>query len=435
MFYPIFRVLLGLVLSLMLGHTYADTHTVTVENPSPQSVIDAARAGDTVHFMPGRYKVNLRVDKSLVLEGESGAILDGANQGNVLTIAAKDVVVRGLGIEFSGKNLTKMNSGIFVESNANNALIENNYFKQNAFGVWLDATTGSRVLNNRIHGEPDRRSQDRGNGVHMFNTSDALVRGNEIWQTRDGVYIDTSNHNVIEGNTIYDLRYGVHYMYSHHNHVIGNLTRDTRTGYALMQSKHLTVLNNRSENDRNYGILMNFITNSEIANNQVESVQVGSAYVTGGGAILGAEGKAIFIYNSQFNKLHDNHFARSDIGIHITAGSEQNEVYGNAFTGNRVQVKYVANRLQEWSKDGRGNYWSDYLGWDVNADGIGDKYYEPNDAMDKLLWKYPMARVLINSPAVETLRWVQEQFPIFRPQGVRDSSPLMLAPVVQELTL
>ncbi len=435
MIFPIFRVLTGFVLSLVLSHAYADTHLVTPDGASPQSLIDAAAAGDTVRFMAGRYKVNLRIDKPLVVEGEEGAILDGDNHGNVLTIAAKEVVVRGLGIEFSGHNLTDLNAGIFVEPGADNVLIENNHLEQNAFGIWLDATTGSQVLNNRIHGEPERRSQDRGNGVHMFNTSGAMVRGNEIWETRDGVYIDTSNHNAIEGNTIYDLRYGVHYMYSHNNRVVGNVTRNTRTGYALMQSKYLTVLNNRSENDRNYGILMNFITNSEIANNQVVAAQVGSAYVTGGGAIVGAEGKAIFIYNSQFNKLYGNHFSRSDIGIHITAGSEQNEVYGNAFKGNRVQVKYVANRLQEWSKEGHGNYWSDYLGWDLNADGVGDKYYEPNDAIDKLLWKYPMARVLINSPAVQTLRWVQEQFPVFRPQGVRDSSPLMIAPVLQDLSL
>jgi nitrous oxidase accessory protein len=31
---------------------------------------------------------------------------------------------------------------------------------------------------------------------------------------------------------------------------------------------------------------------------------------------------------------------------------------------------------------------------------------------------------------VETLRWVQEQFPVLRPQGVRDSAPLMQSPIL-----
>jgi len=34
----------------------------------------------------------------------------------------------------------------------------------------------------------------------------------------------------------------------------------------------------------------------------------------------------------------------------------------------------------------------------------------------------------MNSPAVETLRWVQQQFPVLKPQGVRDSYPLMVPP-------
>ena len=35
---------------------------------------------------------------------------------------------------------------------------------------------------------------------------------------------------------------------------------------------------------------------------------------------------------------------------------------GNAFVGNRTQVKYVGTRDVEWSFEGRGNYWSDHPG-------------------------------------------------------------------------
>ena len=145
-------------------------------------------------------------------------------------------------------------------------------------------------------------------------------------------------------------------------------------------------------------------------------------------AVPGAEGKAIFIYNSLFNQITGNLFSSSDLGIHLTAGSEDNRFSGNAFISNKEQVKYVSNRLQDWSHEGRGNYWSDYLGWDLDNDGIGDTHYHPNDGIDMLLWKYPSARVLMNSPAVETLRWVQRQFPVFRPPGVSDSRPLMNSP-------
>ncbi|MDH5446192.1 MAG: nitrous oxide reductase family maturation protein NosD [Gammaproteobacteria bacterium] len=403
-------------------------YRLTASKSKPQQIINAAKNGDKIIFSPGLYAGQLQINKSLILQGEQGAILDGQFKNDVIRVTAPNVIIRGLTIKNSGHNLTKMNAGIFVEKSAINILIENNQFDGNTFGIYLWRTSGSKILNNKVHGTPDRRSQDRGNGIHLSLVKKATIKGNEIWQTRDGVYIESSNNNIIDANTMYDLRYGVHYMYSHSNKVINNKTRNTRTGYALMQSTRLTVQNNSSEQDRNYGILLNFITYSDISNNRINNVREGGAFVTGGARILGAEGKAIFIYNSQYNEIKSNLFANCDIGIHLTAGSEDNKIYGNAFARNRVQVKYVSNRPQDWSKEGQGNFWSDYLGWDLNADGIGDKDYEPNDAVDKLLWKFPIARMLMNSPAVQTLRWVQTQFPVLKPQGVRDSAPLMLSP-------
>lgn len=81
-------------------------------------------------------------------------------------------------------------------------------------------------------------------------------------------------------------------------------------------------------------------------------------------------------------------------------------------------------RTQEWSIDGRGNYWSDYLGWDRNGDGLGDVPYEPNDNVDRLLWMYPQVRLLMNSPSIEMLRWVQRAFPVMKsPWPCRTATP------------
>ncbi|EFQ39836.1 nitrous oxide reductase maturation NosD family protein [Pseudomonas aeruginosa] len=307
-------------------------------------------------------------------------------------------------------------------------MIRGNDLRGAGFGVWLDATAGAQVLDNRIEGDESVRSQDRGNGIHLYAVKDALVRGNRVSHTRDGVYIDTSNDSSIEANRFEDLRYGVHYMFTHNSRVTDNLTRRTRTGYALMQSRKLTVTGNRSIDDENYGILMNYITYSTLAGNRVEGVRSGS---TGDAMISGAEGKALFIYNSLFNRIEGNSFADSALGIHLTAGSEDNRIAGNAFIGNRQQVKYVASREQEWSADGRGNYWSDYLGWDRDDDGLGDVAYEPNDNVDRLIWLYPEVRLLLNSPSIELLRWVQRAFPVVRSPGVRDSHPLMRMPAAE----
>ncbi len=91
-------------------------------------------------------------------------------------------------------------------------------------------------------------------------------------------------------------------------------------------------------------------------------------------------------------------------------------------------MKYVGTRWLEWSKEGRGNYWSDNSAFDINGDGIADNVYRPNDLTDQILWRYPEAKLLINSPAVQVLKWAQSAFPALHPRGVVDSAPLMDIP-------
>ena len=78
--------------------------------------------------------------------------------------------------------------------------------------------------------------------------------------------------------------------------------------------------------------------------------------------------------------------------------------------------------------DGRGNYYSDNPAFDLNGDGIADTAYRPNDLMDQVIWRAPAAKLLLNSPAVQVVRWAQAQFPAIHPGGVIDTAPLMTPP-------
>ncbi|WP_236173673.1 nitrous oxide reductase family maturation protein NosD [Pseudomonas pseudonitroreducens] len=411
----------GLALLLLLA-------TSAQAQPQPQAIdqLPLQLDGDIRTLPAGTYHGSFAIDHPLHLRCEPGALIDGQGTGSTLHVRVPGVTIENCTLRNWGHDLTAMDAAIFVDQAARGTVVRGNDLQGAGFGIWLDAVADVQILDNRIQGDPGVRSQDRGNGIHLYAVKNALVRGNQVRQARDGVYIDTSNDSTIEANLFEDLRYGVHYMFTHNSRVIGNTTRHTRTGYALMQSRKLTVVDNRSVDDQNYGILMNYITYSTLTGNRVEAVRSGDG---GGDAMIaGAEGKALFIYNSLFNRIEDNRFESSALGIHLTAGSEDNRIAGNAFIGNRQQVKYVAGRTQEWSADGRGNYWSDYLGWDRNADGIGDVAYEPNDKVDQLMWMYPQVQLLMTSPAIELLRWVQRAFPVTRPPGVRDSFPLMRAP-------
>jgi nitrous oxidase accessory protein len=97
----------------------------------------------------------------------------------------------------------------------------------------------------------------------------------------------------------------------------------------------------------------------------------------------------------------------------------------NDFIDNQEQVRYVAQRDQEWGRQS-GNYWSNYLGWDGDGDRVGDVKYEANDLVDRLTWKYPMARLLLNSPAVHTLRLIAQSFPILRSPSIVEGRPRLI---------
>lgn len=408
----------------MLGASavFAQQHRVN-NHDNLQKSINQANSGDTLILSPGRYIGNFTIDKALTIRGQKGVVLDANGTGNGIKLLADDIILEYLHIENWGKNLTEQNAGIYSVNTANRLTLQHNYLKGDGFGMWLQQGQYINVSHNTVEGNLDLRSTDRGNGIQLSGIKHATVANNHIFHVRDGIYIISSQENTIAENRIHDLRYGIHYMYSHSNKVINNRAYNSRAGYALMSSKALEVTGNVSQNNEDYGFLLNFITDSNISSNVIDNIWTKSE-----NKVLGRDGKGLFVYNSAYNTISNNLIQTTEIGIHLTAGSEHTKVYGNSFINNPIQVKYVSNKKQEWSLESKGNYWSNYLGWDLNGDQIGDAIFEPNDAMDTLLWQYPEIKLLMDSPAVLILRWVQEQFPVLKPPGVKDSYPLMESP-------
>ncbi|MEO8779077.1 MAG: nitrous oxide reductase family maturation protein NosD [Rhodanobacter sp.] len=391
-----------------------------------QQAVASAAPGAVLSVAPGVHHVHLVLDHPLTLNGQPGAILDGDGVGDVVRIRSAGVTLRNLTVRNSGRDLTAMNAGVYVEKSVDGAVIQSNRIQDTLFGVYLDGPQHVQVIGNVITGIAELRVPDRGDGIHLWNDAHCVIKGNDVSGTRDGIYDYVSHDDLIADNHIHQVRYGVHQMYTKHEVLQGNISWNNVAGMALMSSDHMRVADNHIFDDSSYGILFNYVTYSDISGNQIHDIAqergADSQVVDGG------EGKALFVYNSEFNRIHANLLADSSIGIHITAGSQDNHVYGNAFVNNRTQVKYVQNVADEWSLDGKGNYWSNYLGWDLDGDGLGDVPFRPNDGVDVLLWKYPSARVLMSSPSILLLRYVQRAFPVFTPPNVKDSHPLMGIP-------
>ncbi|YBV96523.1 nitrous oxide reductase family maturation protein NosD [Phyllobacteriaceae bacterium JZ32] len=418
---------------------------------SVEAAIEQAEPGDIVRLLKGTHEGAVIVDRAIELTGEPGAVLDGLGAGNAITVTAPGAIVRGLEVRGSGSDMTELSSGIFVSETAAGARVENNRLVGNLYGIYLHGAADSIAIRNEIVGRRGVRMAETGSGVSIWNAPGAAVIGNTIRYGRDGIYTNASRRNVFRGNRMEDVRFAVHYMYTDDSEVTGNVSRNNSVGFAIMYTNRLKITDNLSEGDRDHGLLLNYANSSVITGNRVigrmqpiarwldagvqkaehgvpqEKTELGK----GETMRLGPQ-KCAFLYNANKNRFYGNRFESCQIGIHFTAGSEGNEISGNAFIANRNQVKYVGTRHLDWSRDGRGNYWSDNPAFDLNGDGIADNPYRPNDLIDKVLWTAPRAKILLTSPATQVIRWAQAQFPAVLPGGVVDSHPLMTAPVVGE---
>jgi nitrous oxidase accessory protein len=377
-----------------------------------QRAISQARPGDVLRLRAGQYPGPILIDRSITLIGEPGSRIDGDGRGRVVTINAPDVSMSRLTIVNSGSSLATEDSGIFVTVEGDRARIFDNRLEHNLIGVYLKGPEDAVVENNTIVGRDDLRMSERGNGVQLWNTPGSVVAENDIRFGRDGIFVTTSNRNIFRGNRFRDLRFAIHYMFTNDSEVSRNVSSGNHVGYALMFSHRLKVVGNVSRGDRDRGIFLNYANYSDISGN----------------AVYGGAEKCVFIYNANGNRFYRNRFENCEIGVHFTAGSEQNRIFENAFVDNRTQVKYVGTRHIEWSMEGRGNYWSDNLAFDLDGDGIADRPYQPNNIVDQVIWRYPASKLLFNSPALHLLRWAQSQFPALHPGGVMDSAPLINPP-------
>ncbi|MBK8048989.1 MAG: hypothetical protein IPK16_18855 [Anaerolineales bacterium] len=133
----------------------------------------------------------------------------------------------------------------------------------------------------------------------------------------------------------------------------------------------------------------------------------------------------------EFNR---NLLAYNDAAIVMLPGTKNNVYHENIFLDNNEQIMVAGegNLLRNtWAVDGRGNYWSDYAGFDADQDGVGDLAYEQRSLYENLMDKHPGLRLFQLSPATNALDLAAKAFPIFQPQPkMADPNPLVAPPLL-----
>ena len=367
------------------------------------AALDEAADGDVIEVRGGRYRESLNIGKTITLRGLDHPVIK-IEKGRIIEITSPGVTVEGFTLGYDGPNLSPSDTAIFISKNAVGTRIRNNRLLNVMFGIWNVEGRDIRIENNTIEGLEGLSKNARGNCINLTGSQRVNIEHNTLSFCRDGVYMELCHDARVVGNEIENSRYAVHTMWVDRGVFNQNKSHDNLVGLAIMYTKYSEINDNLSYGNSTHGILFIQTIRSEIRSNTV----IGNT-------------KGIFLYNSVLNEIHSNLIMNNQLGLHSWGGSEDNKINGNSFISNELQVKYVASRNQEWNK----NYWSDYVGWDMTGDGIGDYPYESNSVVDYIFWNYPLAKVLYTSPALQMLWVLEKQFPLFKIPRVVDNKPLM----------
>jgi nitrous oxidase accessory protein len=212
-------------------------------------------------------------------------------------------------------------------------------------------------------------------------------------------------------------------MYSQEARFEGNEATGNLLGAALMMSDRLVLRGNRIQAHREgaaaYGVLLKDIGDLTARDNWIIGNRVG---IYAEGVPAQASREAIFTGNV---------IAGNEVGLALQSNAALT-IVGNRIADNLTDVRPLGRELSsgmQWSKDHRGNSWSQYRGFDANGDGIGDVPYRLVDGMDALVRRNPLVQAFLYTPAHLALEAAARMFPLYRQEPVLvDAYPLMADP-------
>ncbi len=392
---------------------FSQNKTITVckscEIKSIKYAISLVKDGDTIIVKKGIYKENtIFINKSIHIIGENYPVLDAENKTDtVFAFRANNFSISGFKFKNIGHSYTKEIAGIFV-TKSKNFVLKNNIFKNVFYAFIIQNSKYGVIKNNKIYGNALSETSS-GNGVHIWKSNNIRIEENIVSGMRDGIYLEFVNKSHVFNNiSKNNIRYGLHFMFSNHNEYHHNEFKKNGAGVAVMFSKYIKMHHNTFHfnwGTASYGLLLKEINDAEIFDNVFNQNTIG----------INIDGCNRINYKK-------NHFVRNGWAIKFTGGCYTNMFEFNNFMHNAFDLSYNS-RLNDNKFEA--NYWSEYNGYDLNKDGIGDVPFRPVKLFSYVVNKTPETLVLLRSLFVDIINFSEKVSPVFTPDNLKDNKPLM----------
>jgi nitrous oxidase accessory protein len=370
--------------------------------------IAAAQPHDTVLVKQGTYnEFNLAITKPLTLLGEGQPVIDGKDKGEIITVQSDHVTIDGLTIVNVGMSYTTDYAAIRVVRSEHFS-IQNCRLERMFFGIYLEKSNNGVVRDNYIHGDAINE-YNSGNGIQLWYCKNVEVTGNTIKNVRDGIYLEFSDGISIHKNkSLNNLRYGLHFMFSNNDSYTKNLFENNGAGVAVMFSKHIVMRDNifrKNWGTAAFGLLLKEINDSEISGNVFEENTVG-----------------INIEGSNRIEYSHNDFKSNGWAVKVRGACYTNTFKFNNFLYNSFDISYNSNLNDNVFER---NFWSNYTGYDLNRNGIGDVPYRPVKLFSYIVNRTPETIILLRSLFIDIIDFSEKVSPVFTPDNLLDEHPQM----------
>ena len=245
-----------------------------------------------------------------------------------------------------------------------------------------------------------------GAGIYLYNVTNGNIIGNNLNNHQNvPISITSSDHNTVSGNYLNNFTHGIEIVgsyneildnklygalsgigiYTHgglsENIINGNIIENCYNGIWIDGAHNNTLSGNEIFDNTGDGIVMftdfNFLSGNIVVNSGLRGIYLIGAYENTiiNTVVSDNNQQGIILENSDDNIFYDNEIRDNTMeGISVKSGSDGNLFYRNSFFGNGTYV--IDNGVNnDWNNTIIGNYWDDYIGYDMDIDGIGDDPY------------------------------------------------------------
>jgi nitrous oxidase accessory protein len=368
-----------------------------------------------IELMAGIYRGDLVIKRPVAIRGSRGTVLEGTGTASVVTIDAKDATIENVAVRHSGRRHTTEDSGI--KATGVRIRVADVDVEDTLFGVSLEACKQCTIERAHVVGFGDD-AELRGDGIKLWEANDSVVRGCLVEHARDLV-VWYSRRALLEDDVVTGGRYGAHFMYAHDSVVRHSHFEKNVVGIFVMYSMRLRVEDNVLAGARGAaGIGLGF--------KDSDAVQVRGNWIV-------ANTVGTYLDNTPRTladpvTFDDNLVALNDVAMRLNTSESGLSFHGNDFHQNAVMIE-VDGGGDAMFVAMKGNRYSDYEGYDLDADGVGDVAYEVKALSSELTESRPALKFFHGTAAMGLLDAVARSMPMLASHKLLvDPAPLIERP-------